>query len=48
MDENVLKSTLGWLLKIGGTFLGVPILRIVMFWGSILGPTYLGEGVWSW
>ena len=29
--------------KIKGTFLGVPIIRFIVFWGSILGFPYLGK-----
>ena len=29
--------------KIRGTFLGVPIIRIVIYWGSMLGSPYLGK-----
>ena len=29
--------------KIRGTFLGVPIIRTILFWGSILGSPYLGK-----
>ena len=29
--------------KIRGTFLGVPIIRIIVYWGSILGSPYFGK-----
>ena len=29
--------------KIGGTFLGVPIIRTIVFWGLYLGPSILGN-----
>ena len=29
--------------KIGGAFLGVPIIRTIVFWGSILGSPYFGK-----
>ena len=29
--------------KIMGTLLGVPIIRILVFWGSILGSPYFGK-----
>ena len=29
--------------KIGGTFLGVPIIRIIVFWGLYWGPLILGN-----
>ena len=29
--------------KLGGTLLGVPIIRTIVFWGSILGSPYFGK-----
>ena len=34
--------------NIRGTFLGVPILRIIIFWGSILGAPYFGKQPFGW
>ena len=37
-------SVLTWEFpKIRGTFLGVPIIRITIYWGSILGSPYFGK-----
>ena len=30
-------------LKIGGTLLGVPIIRVIIYWGLYWGFPYLGE-----
>ena len=35
--------------KIRGTFLGVPTIRIIVYWGSILGSPYFGKlpNIWT-
>ena len=41
--EKTMETTIWDLLKIRGTFLGIPIVRTIIFWGLYWGPPILGN-----
>ena len=43
METTIFLGAIWGFPKIRGAILGVPIIRIILFWGSILGSPYFGK-----
>ena len=43
MQNDLEEAQMGGFPKIRGTFLGVPIMRFIVFWGLYWGPPILGN-----